>query len=115
MHISAKDVQMFRVPTTRKNIQYQVRELGPESNIGVVCQVVQEKLEQYAAPGKIIVYSSRVTQAEKLGELLGCPVYHRNMDDHIGKAQRMREWLRGDNRVIVATNALGLGVDIPDI
>jgi superfamily II DNA helicase RecQ len=27
----------------------------------------------------------------------------------------MREWLRGDNRVIVATNALGLGVDIPDI
>jgi RecQ family ATP-dependent DNA helicase len=115
MHISAKDVRMFRAPTTRKNIQYQVRESGPESDIDVVCRVVQEKLEQYAAPGKIIVYSSKVTQAEKLGELLGCPVYHRNVDDHIGKAQRMREWLRGDNRVIVATTALGLGVDIPDI
>lgn len=35
--------------------------------------------------GKIIVYNSKVSKAGKLGELLGCPVYHRNVDDHVGK------------------------------
>jgi superfamily II DNA helicase RecQ/uncharacterized C2H2 Zn-finger protein len=113
--IPTDEVRIFRAPTTRKNIAYQVHESGPDAEIDAVCRVVREKLEQYAAPGKIIVYSSKVTQGEKLAELLGCPVYHRNVDDHMGKAQRMREWLKGDNRVIVATNALGLGVDIPDI
>jgi len=113
--IPTRDVHIFRAPTTRTNIAYQVRESGPQSNFDAVCRVVQEKLAQYAAPGKIIVYSSEISQGEKLAAELGCPVYHRNVDDHIGKAQRMREWLRGDNRVIVATNALGLGVDIPDI
>jgi RecQ family ATP-dependent DNA helicase len=115
MHIPPKDVQMFRAATTRKNIQYQVQESGEESDVDAVCQLVTEKLEQYPAPGKIIVYSSRVTQAEELAEALDCPVYHRNVDSQIGKARRMREWLQGENRVIVATNALGLGVDIPDI
>jgi superfamily II DNA helicase RecQ len=113
--IPTDEVRMFRAPTTRKNIAYQVRESGPDSEIDAVYRVVQEKLAQYPAPGKIIVYSSKITQAEKLAELLECPVYHRSVDDHIGKAQRMREWLKGDNRVIIATNALGLGVDIPDI
>lgn len=113
--IPTDEVHMFRAPTTRKNIAYQVRESGSESQIESVYRVVQEKLAQYASPGKIIVYSSRITQAEQLAELLQCPVYHRSVDDHIGKAQRMRAWLQGEHRVIVATNALGLGVDIPDI
>jgi superfamily II DNA helicase RecQ len=113
--IPTDEVHMFRAPTTRTNIAYQVRESGPDSEVDAVCQVVQEKLAQYAAPGKIIVYSRKITQAEKLAEELGCPVYHRNVDDHVGKAQRMRGWLDGEHRVIVATNALGLGVDIPDI
>jgi hypothetical protein len=69
---------MFRAPTTRKNVQYHVRESGQDSDVDIVCQVVQEKLEQYAAPGKIIAYSGKITQAENLGSFLGCPVYHRN-------------------------------------
>jgi hypothetical protein len=92
---------MFRAPTTRTNIAYQVRESGPDSVGEVMCQVVREKLAQYAAPGKIIVYSSKITEAEKLAEELGCPVYHRHVDDSVGKAQRMRGWIDGDHRVIV--------------
>jgi superfamily II DNA helicase RecQ len=83
--------------------------------VDAVCRVVQEKLAQYAAPGKIIVYSPKITQAEKIAEALIYPIYHRNVDDRIGKAQQMRGWLNGDHGVIVATNVLGLGADIPDI
>jgi superfamily II DNA helicase RecQ len=87
-----------------------------------VLQLVEEKLEQYAAPGKIIVYSSRVEEAEELGEVLGCEVYHRTIDSQDGKARRLKEWMEGKTRdgmgggwVMVATNALGLGIDVPDI
>lgn len=80
--------------------------------------MVEEKLGQYAAPGKIIIYSSRVEEAEELGEVLGCEVYHRTIDSQDGKARRLKEWMEGkargrvgEGRVMVATNALGLGID----
>ena len=38
--------------------------------------MVKEKLGQYVAPRKIIIYSSRVEEAEELGEVLGCEVYY---------------------------------------
>src|SRR5208283_4211107 len=51
----------FRGPTTRGNIQYQVQEVEGDI-IEAVCQLVKEKLEQYAAPSKIIVYGGSVEQ-----------------------------------------------------
>jgi len=87
-----------------------------------VSQVVQQKLKQYPAPAKIIIYSSVIKGAEGVAEALQCPLYHRNVDSAEGKARRLDDWRRavGDGglsqgRVVVATNALGLGVDIPDI
>jgi superfamily II DNA helicase RecQ len=62
----------------------------------------------------VIVYSDLVEQAEQLDTLLSCPVYHSKVDTAAGKARRMREWL-GAKRVIVATNAFGLRIDIPDV
>jgi len=77
--------------------------------------LVAEKLEKYTAPSKIVIYSSSVEQTIKIGEALGCPIYHCNVDDRAGKAKRMKELMEGKHRVIAATNALGLGVDLPDI
>ena len=51
----------------------------------------------------------------KIGEALECPVYHRSVDDRAGKARRMKDLMDGRSRVIAATNALGMGVDLPDI
>ena len=42
-----------------------------------VLVLVAEKLEQFPAPGKVIVYSSSVDGADSLGVVLGCEVYHR--------------------------------------
>ncbi len=57
--------------------------------------LVAEKLEQFPAMGKVIVYSSSVDGADSLGEVLGCEVYHRTADTQDGKARRLMDWMEG--------------------
>lgn len=114
IQIPPECVQMFRGPTTRRNIRYQVHEVE-ETVVEAICRLVKQKLEQYPSPGKIIIYGGSVDQTVGIGEALGCPIYHRNVDDRAGKSRRMKELMGGESRVIAATNALGMGVDLPDI
>ena len=60
-----------------------------------ICQLVTQKLEQYPAPSKIVVYGGSVEQTIAIGEALGCPIYHRGVDDRAGKARRMKELMEG--------------------
>jgi superfamily II DNA helicase RecQ len=115
MCIPPECVHISRSPTTRRNIRYQVHEVEGDGVVEAICQLVEKKLEQYPAPSKIVVYGGSVEQTEEIGEALGCPIYHRSVDDRAGKARRMKELREGKHRVIAATNALGLGVDLPDI
>jgi RecQ family ATP-dependent DNA helicase len=115
MCIPQECVHMFRSPTSRRNIRYQVQEVEGEMVIKAICQLVERKLEKYPAPSKIVIYGGSVEQTEAIGEALRCPIYHRSVDDRAGKARRMKELREGKHRVIVATNALGMGVDLPDI
>jgi superfamily II DNA/RNA helicase len=71
---------------------------------------------KYPAPAKIIIYSSRKQQADTLGAELGCMVYHADVGSRKEKDKRLAKWMQGneDHRVVVATNALGLGIDIGD-
>lgn len=124
-----EDVTMIRSKTTRPNIAYSVRSFIASTVEETVAQAVEEtkkvidqKLEEYPWPSKIIVYCQRVEATEDLAEKLGCDAYHREVDTRDGKAERLRFWMSGtkrdqygDGRVIVATNALGLGIDVPDI
>jgi superfamily II DNA or RNA helicase len=110
MRIPAGEVVMFRSPTSRKNIRYQV--VAYDGTDEKAVQFIRAKVQQYAAPGKIVVYSNSVDRVERLAEMLGCPSIHANEED---KAEYFQELRRGEHRVVVATNALGMGVDIPDI
>lgn len=139
MHIHREELKMIRGHITRKNVQYQVQEVevaakdkrdkSRESSIGfkpeineAVLQLVKQKLEEYPRPAKIIIYSSIINGAEGLAEVLGCELYYRDIDLRNEKVRRLEDWTSakengslGQGRVIVATNALGLGVDVPDI
>jgi len=118
IQIPQESVHMFRSATSCRNIHYRVHEVEGEKGEAVVeaiCRLVKKKLEQYPGPSKIVVYSGSVEQTVAIREALGCPIYHRNVDDRAGKARQMKELIEGRHRVISATNALGLGVDIPDI
>ena len=58
------------------------------------------------------MYSNSVDRIERLAEMLGCLSIHANKED---KAKYFQELRQGEYRVVVATNALGIGVDIPNI
>ncbi|PWI64632.1 hypothetical protein PCL_09489 [Purpureocillium lilacinum] len=117
--ISPERVHWFRTRTTRKNIAYRVRtvsaapEKQEEEEDAEVCRVVQEWLGRQEG-GRVIVYGRTIPRVEKLAEALGCKRFHAKMDTVAGKAARFREWVE-DGPLIVATNALGLGVDVPDV
>ncbi|KAL6406184.1 hypothetical protein AUP68_10351 [Ilyonectria robusta] len=129
MNTRREDVVMIRMRTTRTNVAYSVRSIpaasAGEATAAVVLtarEIVDQKLEEYAWPAKIIIYCQRVEATEALAEEFGCDAYHREVDTRDGKAERLRVWISGlrrdqygDGRVIVATNALGLGIDVPDI
>jgi superfamily II DNA helicase RecQ len=123
------DVVMIRAKTTRSNLAYSVRSFTAatvgEATAAVVelaKAIIDQKLEEYRWPAKIIVYCQRVEATEHLAGKLGCDAYHREVDTRDGKAERLKFWMSGvrreqygDGRVIVATNALELGIDVPDI
>jgi superfamily II DNA helicase RecQ len=107
-------VRLFRTRTSRANISYRaVRLQAGEDEIEAAEAEARRQLQQHEA-GKLIIYSQRIRTAEELAERLGCPVYHSKVDTSEGKAQQIEEWLQG-GRVMVATNALGMGIDVPDV
>jgi superfamily II DNA helicase RecQ len=70
----------------------------------------------------MVIYCSNKKAAEKLATAIGCDVYHRDIDTEDGKARRLKQWMNSsdpsaaiNDRIIVASNALGLGIDVPDI
>jgi superfamily II DNA helicase RecQ len=68
-------------------------------------------MQQYKL-GKIIIYGNLVAKVKTLVEKFSCDAYYYNA---IGKASMLANFIAGKQRVIVATSALGIGVDIPDI
>ncbi|KAF4442495.1 hypothetical protein F53441_11726, partial [Fusarium austroafricanum] len=124
-----EDVIMVRARTTRSNVAYSVKSVPASTAAGAITAVVEQArvtidqmLEKYPWPAKVIVYCQRVEATEDLAGKLGCDAYHREIDTWDGKAERLKFWMSGtrreqygDGRVIMATNALGLGIDVPDI
>ncbi|KFZ24201.1 hypothetical protein V502_01319, partial [Pseudogymnoascus sp. VKM F-4520 (FW-2644)] len=116
MKIKPEEVQTFRGSTTRPNIAYSVYEYAEESDeTDAICQLVGQKLEQYTAPAKIIVYGGTIERTQELSRALGCHQYYREVGDRDEKGAIMGRWQRGGGRLIVETNAFGLGIDAPDV
>jgi superfamily II DNA helicase RecQ len=117
--ISTNDVHMFRAPTSRPNIIYSVveykeGEIG-KGDITAVYRLVEQKLEEYPAPAKIIIYSSSIVTTQKVSSTLGCHVYYRDIGDATVKDEIRKAWESIDGRVVVATNVFRLGIDRPDV
>jgi superfamily II DNA helicase RecQ len=68
-------------------------------------------MQQYKL-GKIIIYGNSVAKIKTLAEKFSCDAYYH---DTVGKASMLANFIAGKQRVIVATSALGIRVDIPNI
>jgi len=121
MHFDPEQVKMFRAPTARTNVAYRVIKIGQRAKKqeveATVLAMVRRKLRKYKA-GKIVVYGNSVAKVKALAEKLECQAYHHNATYHhnaIGKASMLEAFMASWQRIIVATSALGMGVDVPDI
>ena len=85
MKVRAEDVHMFRALTSRSNIAYFVAEYEKDEfgrgDIAAVCRLVEQKLEEYSAPAKIIIYSSSIVTTQEVSNTLGCHAYYRDVGD----------------------------------
>lgn len=88
-------------------------------NLIYVVRQTDKKDEQVAhilskVPGSAIVYVRNRKRAQELAEFLQTDYYHAGLTTK-ERNERQEAWTRGDTRVIVATNAFGMGIDKPDV
>ncbi len=106
-----KGSQVFRMSFERKNLAYIVR---PTEN-------KQEELLHilHSTNGSAIVYTRNRKRTREVAELLTnnditATFYHAGLNNDV-KDLRQKSWLTGEHRVMVATNAFGMGIDKPDV
>ena len=103
--------QTFQMSFERKNLAYIVRKTENK----------QEELFHILnrVKGSAIVYTRNRKRTREVAELLTnnqitATFYHAGLNNDV-KDQRQKSWLTGESRVMVATNAFGMGIDKPDV
>lgn len=102
---------VFRMSFERKNLAYVVRRT--ESKEAEAVHILQ------SVSGSAIVYVRSRRRTKQVAELLhnngiSATWYHAGLVP-AEKAQRQEDWQNDKIRVIVATNAFGMGIDKPDV
>lgn len=102
---------VFRMSFERKNLAYVVRHTeDKESELLHILQRVD---------GSGIVYTRNRKKTKEISQFLNrnhitATFYHAGLNDET-KDSRQKAWLKGEFRIMVATNAFGMGVDKPDV
>lgn len=102
---------VFRMSFERKNLAYIVRHT--EDKEGEMLHILQR------VNGSSIVYTRNRKKTKEIAQLLNrnhitATFYHAGLTDET-KDLRQKAWLKGEYRVMVATNAFGMGIDKPDV
>ena len=108
---SQTSFNVFKMSFERKNLAYVVRRATDKR------QELIHILE--SVKGCAIVYARSRRRTKEVAELLceagiSATFYHAGLDTVV-KDQRQREWQEDKVRVMVATNAFGMGIDKPDV
>ena len=102
---------VFRMSFERKNLAYIVRRT--DDKYSEMIHILK------AIPKAAIVYCRNRKRTKEAAELLiksgiSATWYHAGLENTV-KDQRQKEWQADKTRVIVATNAFGMGIDKPDV
>lgn len=110
-HLQFRQENVFRMSFERKNLAYVVRHTeDKESELLHILQRVN---------GSGIVYTRNRKKTKEISQFLNrnhitATFYHAGLNDET-KDSRQKAWLKGEFRVMVATNAFGMGIDKPDV
>ena len=102
---------VFKMSFERKNLAYVVRHA--DDKIGELIHILK------STKGSAIVYARSRRRTKEYAEIINeagisATFYHAGLDSSV-KDQRQREWQEDKQRVMVATNAFGMGIDKPDV
>lgn len=106
-----KEKRVFRMSFERKNLAYVVRYTSDKQ--GELIHILN------SVKGSAIVYTRSRQRTKDVAEMLNkeglsATFYHAGLDNAL-KDSRQKSWQNDEVRVIVATNAFGMGIDKPDV
>jgi ATP-dependent DNA helicase RecQ len=106
-----KNKNVFQKSFKRENLTYYV--VKEEDKQNRMLRLMQRN------PGTGIVYVRNRRKTREIAEFLNrngiaADYYHAGLDSAVRDA-RQRDWMSGKTRVIVSTNAFGMGIDKPDV
>jgi ATP-dependent DNA helicase RecQ len=102
---------IFQRSFSRPNLSYSVFET--ENKYGKLSEILD------GVPGSSVVYVRSRKKASELSSFLNkrgisASFYHGGLDNHVRHA-RQEKWINNQTRVMVSTNAFGMGIDKPDV
>ena len=106
-----REGNVFRMSFERKNLAYIVRKTDHKTK--EILYILQR------ISGSAIIYVRNRRRTKEITELLmnegiTADFYHAGLDNAV-KDLRQKRWQSGEVRVMVATNAFGMGIDKPDV
>ncbi|WP_373150889.1 RecQ family ATP-dependent DNA helicase [Bacteroides thetaiotaomicron] len=106
-----REGNVFRMSFERKNLAYIVRKTDNKTK--EILYILQR------ISGSAIIYVRNRRRTKEITELLmnegiTTDFYHAGLDNAV-KDLRQKRWQSGEVRVMVATNAFGMGIDKPDV
>ena len=111
LRLAFRRENVFRMSFERKNLSYIVRRT--EDKAGELIHILSQ------VAGSAIVYTRNRKRTKEVSLFLNqhgisATFYHAGLDNDT-KDQRQKGWQDGTFRVMVATNAFGMGIDKPDV
>ena len=108
--LNFREENVFRMSFERKNLAYIVRKT--DNKTGELLHILKR------IDGSAIIYVRNRRRTKEITELLmqegiTADFYHAGLDNAV-KDLRQKRWQNGEIRVMVATNAFGIGIDKPD-
>jgi ATP-dependent DNA helicase RecQ len=109
--LSFREQNLFRISFDRENLTYAVRQT--EDKERELSRLVQQ------LKGSGIVYVRSRKKSRELAQILSeegvsADFYHAGLKHEV-RDERQRGWSSGRFRIMVATNAFGMGIDKPDV
>ncbi len=106
-----QEKNVFRMSFERKNLAYVIRKTTDKS--GQLLHILNH------VAGCAIVYARSRKRTKETAEWLlakgiNATYYHAGLDTEV-KDKHQKSWLKDESRVMVATNAFGMGIDKPDV